>query len=61
MYDLENHKYLTMYIMVIINFVSNPKRSCAIPMIENVRMGAKYILYFDVFIIVCTGLTWVED
>ena len=34
MYDLENHKYLTMYIIVIINFVSNPKRSCAIPMVE---------------------------
>ena len=34
MYDLKSHKYLTMYIISIINFVSNPKRSCTIPMVE---------------------------
>ena len=52
MYDLKNHKYLTMYIIVIINFVSNPKRSCAIPMVEmsawelNTYCIAIYLLFY---------------
>ena len=34
MYDLKNHKYLTMYIIGITNFVSNLQRSCTTPMVK---------------------------